>query len=317
MTSAILVLGGTGTVGSRIVRQLSSLSDNTTTILVASRHGSTTTGITTTTSSSTTTATTNVHHVPFDWHDPSTWSNPFTLLSITTTANANAKIRAAYLVAPPSLGAEKLMTDFVDLARGRGVARFVLQSASPIEAGGPAMGKVHAYLRELGERGEVEWAVLRPTWFQQNFATQQGHIRSIKEESKIYSATGQGKIPWVSADDIAAVAVRALTDADPPNAEYLVLGPELLSYDDIAEILSDVLGRKIVHVDLSAADLEKRHQEFGMSEDYARMMSALDTAIKYGAENRTNDGILAVTGAAPKEFRAFAESVKEVWQIRS
>lgn len=77
------------------------------------------------------------------------------------------------------------------------------------------------------------------------------------------------------------------------------------------------MGRKIVHVDLTAADLEKRHQAFGMSEDYARMMSALDTAIKFGSEDRTNDGILAVTGTAPKKFRDFAESVKEVWQVRN
>jgi uncharacterized protein YbjT (DUF2867 family) len=83
----------------------------------------------------------------------------------------------------------------------------------------------------------------------------------------------------------------------------------------IAKILSEVLGRRIVHVDLSAADLEKRHQEFGMPEDYARMMSAMDTAIKFGAENRTNDGILAITGTAPRKFRDFAESVKDVWDV--
>lgn len=67
----------------------------------------------------------------------------------------------------------------------------------------------------------------------ENFATQPLHLRAIKEESKIYSATGEGRIPWVSADDIAAVAVRALTDAEPPNTEYMVLGPELLSYDEV------------------------------------------------------------------------------------
>ena len=43
------------------------------------------------------------------------------------------------------------------------------------------------------------------------------------------------------------------------------------------------------------------------------MMSAMDTAIKFGAENRTNDGILAITGTAPRKFRDFAGSVKDVW----
>lgn len=58
-------------------------------------------------------------------------------------------------------------------------------------------------------------------------------MAGIRDESKIYSATGHGKIPWVSADDIAAVAARALTAAEPPNTDYLILGPELLSYNEV------------------------------------------------------------------------------------
>ena len=149
---AILVLGGTGAVGSRIVNQLRSSSSKT--VLVASRNGN---------GSSTATDTTippHIHRIPFDWHDTDTWTNPF---------STPTKITAAYLIAPPSLNAESIMMQFVDFARRRGVRRFVLQSASSIEPGGPAMGKVHEYLRELGRRGKVEWAVLRPTWFQRMF----------------------------------------------------------------------------------------------------------------------------------------------------
>jgi uncharacterized protein YbjT (DUF2867 family) len=175
----------------------------------------------------------------------------------------------------------------------------------------------------------------------ENFATQPAHVRAIRDESKIYSATGDGKIPWVSADDIAAVAVRALTNPTPPNTDYLVLGPELLSYGEvsepptlqrccaliqclsmaltgelrqIADILTEVLGRKIVHVDLAPAELEERYQGFGVPGDYSKMLTAMDTSIKFGAENRTNDVILAVTGSAPRRFRDFAESAKGVWQ---
>lgn len=94
----------------------------------------------------------------FDWNNRETWEKPF--------AAATASIGAIYLIAPPSMDADKIMNEFIDFARERGVRRFVLQSASSVEAGGPAMGKVHAYLEELGQRGEVGWAALRPTWFQ-------------------------------------------------------------------------------------------------------------------------------------------------------
>lgn len=68
-----------------------------------------------------------------------------------------------------------------------------------------------------------------------------------------------------------------------------------------------------MHVDLTAAGLEERHRKFGLPEEYAAMLSAMDTSIKFGAEDRTNDVILAVTGAAPKKFKAYAESAKAAW----
>lgn len=55
----------------------------------------------------------------------------------------------------------------------------------------------------------------------------------IKEQSKIYTACADGKIPWISADDIAAVGFRALTDEKSHNTDYRILGPELLTYDDV------------------------------------------------------------------------------------
>jgi festuclavine dehydrogenase len=54
-----------------------------------------------------------------------------------------------------------------------------------------------------------------------------------------------------------------------------------------------------------------------MPEDYARMLSAMDTSIKFGAEDRTNDAVFVITGSAPKKFRDFAQSVKDVWETRS
>ncbi|SPQ18620.1 53ae4f9d-9824-43cc-928d-456817f70a57 [Thermothielavioides terrestris] len=322
---AILVLGGTGTVGSRIVERLASSPEaRQYVILAASRNGDRLNNNNNNPS--------RVRHVHFDWHNPGTWTNPFIYATTTNSSSRNTAanplssspsapllaaaaaaagaaaaaaaaepaeeepappaIRAAYLIAPPgALDADRRLADFIDLARARGVRRFVLQSASALEPGGRP------------------WAART-----QNFATQPAHVRAIRDESKIYSATGDGKIPWVSADDIAAVAVRALTNPTPPNTDYLVLGPELLSYGEIADILTEVLGRKIVHVDLAPAELEERYQGFGVPGDYSKMLTAMDTSIKFGAENRTNDVILAVTGSAPRRFRDFAESAKGVWQ---
>jgi hypothetical protein len=58
-------------------------------------------------------------------------------------------------------------------------------------------------------------------------------MNSIKNEGKIYSACADGRVPFVSVSDIAAVAYRALTDSKPHNTEYRVLGPELLTHDEV------------------------------------------------------------------------------------
>ncbi len=109
------------------------------------------------------------------------------------------------------------------------------------------MGKVSKYISSLG----VEWAVLRPTWFMglllstssllfncangatENFSDMQ-HMLSIRDGDEIITATGEGKVPFVPADDIAAVAFHALTDEVPHNADPLILGPELWSCDEVS-----------------------------------------------------------------------------------
>jgi festuclavine dehydrogenase len=61
------------------------------------------------------------------------------------------------------------------------------------------------------------------------------NIRFNVEKGEIYSATGRGKIPWVSVRDIAAVAYRSLTDRVSHNTDHLITGPELLSYGDVRD----------------------------------------------------------------------------------
>lgn len=152
----------------------------------------------------------------------------------------------------------------------------------------------------------------------ENFATQKNHLESIRAQNKIYSTTGPGRIPFVSARDIAAVAVAALTapPADPPNREYFVVGPELLSYSDVAAGLSRVLGRRIAHVDLAEAELARRyHEGYGIPEQYANILAGMDTGIRNGAEEHNSLGgdVLEVTGCPPRGFADFVEENRDLW----
>ena len=96
--------------------------------------------------------------VAFDWWDRSTW------------AAALNGASALYVIAPRADGdAGPVMIDFVREAIVSGVRRVVLQSGSPVPPGAPGTGKVHAWLADNAGDANVGWAVLRPSWFMQNF----------------------------------------------------------------------------------------------------------------------------------------------------
>ena len=277
--STYLITGGTGKTGRRIVPRLVEKGAH---FIVASRSGRMVDGY---------------NSVRFDWTDKSTFEA------------ALNQVTAIYLLAPTdttdSLGA---MQPFLDRALDSGVKRFVLLSASSISKDGPMMGAVHAYL----ETHATEWTVLRPTWFMQNFSEQQ-HMPTIRDEGCIYSATGEGRVAFIDAEDIANVAVEALTRRVSFNCDLILTGPEAISYDTVAETISQNIGRSVTHVILSEAELAERYMKLGMDEEYARTLSAMDTAIASGSEDRMTDEVVNAIGREPHTFNYFVKANRKAW----
>ncbi|AXX32263.1 NAD(P)H-binding protein [Actinosynnema pretiosum subsp. pretiosum] len=227
----------------------------------------------------------------FDWHDPR------------THAAALDNATAVYLV-PPAGDPEpqRVMLPFLKRAKDSGVRRAVLLSAAMLPPGGPAAGSVHPALPELFD----EWTVLRPSWFMQNLTDDHLHAHSVRADSTITTATGDGKVAFIDAEDIARVAVEALLRPDPFNTDLILTGPESLSYQQIAAILTDVLGREITHTAVTAAEFQRRYAEAGIPAEFAALLAQGDTAIAAGAEDRTTTAVRTVTGREPRSFRDFA-----------
>ena len=170
------------------------------------------------------------------------------------------------------------------------------------------MGAVHGYLAAHAP----SWTVLRPSWFMENFSEQQ-HRVSIVEENAIFSATGNGRVAFVSADDIAAVAAAVLTDPETPNGEMVLTGPSALSYDDVAQIISEVVGRRIVHRKLPVDALAERFRQLGLPADYAHTLANMDGLLASGAEDRTTGVVSSVLGRLAIPFERYAQSAKGAW----
>ena len=234
----------------------------------------------------------------FDWGRSATWNA------------ALEDVTSVYLVAPPTLADPfSRMVEFLQSAMLKGVRRFVLLSMSSLPAGGPAHGQVHRWLQD----NSADWTVLRPAAFMQNFSEGQ-YLATIRSEGTIYSNTGTGRVPFIDAVDIAGAALAALTAPTALNSDFILTGDESITYDRVAELISQACGRRISHTHISTEQLIERFLARGLPERTAKFLAAGYQTIAAGAEDRMTDDLRTLTGKRPMTFEAFAEANANVWQ---
>ncbi|EHL00649.1 NAD(P)-binding Rossmann-fold containing protein [Glarea lozoyensis ATCC 20868] len=285
---AILITGGTGKTASRIAKYCL---DSKIPFLVASRKGQSI-------------SSESYPAVDFDWTNSATFRNPFQY----KFPNGEG-IDKVYLVGPDTADPISEMAPFIDLAKEQGVKKFIYFIGSSAELGGHYVGKVWKKLAE----SEIEYTVLRATWLMDNFLSWQ-HGATIKNENKIYSACGDGQIPFISANDIARMGFFLLTDPKPHETNYRVLGPEPLTFDQVAEKLSQGIGRTIQHVKISEQESCERLVNFGMSEYLSRFLAKIEVGTANGAENFIGNDVEKVTGKAPETFEAWVADNKGAFE---
>lgn len=269
--SNILVIGGTGTTGSRLVDLLRKERAG---VRAGTRKRSNG----------------DAGKVHFDWSDPA------------THRPAVAGVERVYLIAP--LGVAEpgpLVEQFLEEAVRAGVRRVVLLSSSSVTDGPHGLGTLPPLVRAA----VPEWAVLRPAWFMQNFVSDHPVAAGIRDRGEIVTATGPGRVGFIDAADIAAVAARALLEPEPRNTDHLLTGPEALSYADAAAIISDTIGRAVWHRAVSTAEMTSRLIDTGLSREFAAILAGLDEGIRHGAEDRVSSTVQDITGRPARSFREF------------
>ncbi|QSQ22408.1 NAD(P)H-binding protein [Pyxidicoccus parkwayensis] len=271
----VLVLGGTGQTGALVARGLRERGVQVRTASRSPRDGD---------------------HAVFDWERPETHDA------------ALRDVDAVYLVAPAVSGdPAQVMVPFIDRALASGVRNFVLLSSSAIEEGATGLGAVHATLRTRAPG----WTVLRPSWFMQNFFDSRHHLaQGLARGGRMVTATGQGRVGFIDVADIAAVAVEALLS--PLNAAPVLTGPEALSYDEVAALLSGALGRRVEHQAVSVQESRAAMVAAGIPDAYAALLAGMEDAIARGAEDRTTDAVLRITGRRPRAFRDVASRLAKM-----
>jgi len=234
----------------------------------------------------------------FDWNDQSTWKA------------ALAGIQAVYITYAPDLaipGATEAIRDFVTMAVEQGVRRLVLLSGRGEE-------EAQACERIVQDAG-VEWTVVRASWFNQNFS--EGEFLGMVMDGAITLPAGAVPEPFVDANDIADVAVAALTE-DGHNGEiYEVTGPRMLTFADVAREISRAAGRKVQFVRIPKEAFAGAIAESEAPKEIAWLLNYLFETVLDGRNAYVCDGVKRALGREPTDFSEFVDRIAAsgAWKV--
>ena len=232
---------------------------------------------------------------------------PLDLESEASVREALAGISAVYLASPgdwPAAPEKRL----IDLAKAAGVKRIVKLSAIGVEAAGAdvPIRQVEQHLEASG----LEFTILRPSWFMQNFTTSMA--ASIKS-GILAEPAAEAKTAFIDARDIAAVAAVALTADGHAGKAYTLTGPALLDRVQVAATISKTLGREVKYLAVSD-DQFRAAVKAHLSPAYLEVMSALYAGVRAGWTEKKTDAVREILGREPIAFERFAQEHKQAWQ---
>jgi uncharacterized protein YbjT (DUF2867 family) len=287
----ILVTGATGTLGSEVVKQLSSATPavNIKTAVHSAqnvkkvKHGD------------------RVEVVLIDYNKPETLNE------------ALNDVDKVFLLTPDVPNAPELASNLVIEAKKAGIRHIVKQSVmgADLEADVGTL-RLHSQAEKIIEQSGIPFTFLRPNEFMQNFIN--FHSASIKSNNAFYISLEDAKVSLVDVRDIAAVAVKSLTDDKHNNKTYLITGPEALSYHQAAEILSNAAGKKISYVNISEEEARAAMKERGMSDWLINTISELSEYFRKGNASEVSSAVEDVTGKKPISFSQFAKDYAEAFR---
>ncbi|MHA7059454.1 NAD(P)H-binding protein [Aquimarina sp. M1] len=275
-TENILVLGGTGKTGRRIVTQLGALGHH---VRIGSRSNS----------------------PSFDWYQPENWE---------TAVEGMDKI---YITYQPDLavpGALDAIEQLVKVSKRANVKKLVLLSGK---------GEREAQLCEqVIIHSGLNFTIVRASWFNQNFS--ENFLLEPILDGFVALPQAEANIPWVDVDDIAEVAVKALTEDKHNGQIYELTGPRTLTFKEAVAEIAKASNRHITFVPITVQEYGEGMRKANLSEDFVWLIEYLFTEVLGNPElAEISSDIEKVLERKPIDFSEYATKVAKtgVWNHKS
>lgn len=279
MKQSFLIIGGSGAVGSAIVRQLLSQGHR----------------VRITTSKKPATASADgIQRVHADF------------VTGEGVAEAFDDIDRAFLMSPGGYADQyAILSRLIKEAKSHGLKKVVLMTA---------MG-ANAYETSPFRRAEKEletsglaYNIIRPNWFMQNFNS--FWIHGIKEQGKILLPAGDAKTSFIDTRDISDVATKLLIDDKLANRDFDLTGPQSLTHDEVADEITKGTGKRVSYQEIPPDVLKSGLVGAGLPVDYVDFLVMIFGALKAGANSAVNDNVRTIVGRAPRGFSSYVRDFK-------
>lgn len=223
----------------------------------------------------------------FDWEDRSTWGA------------ALEGVSAVYVCFQPDLAvpqALEIVTAFYAQAMAAGATKLVLLSGR----GEPEAQEAETALMAL----DVDWTVLRASWFSQNFS--EAFFLEPLQAGALPLPVGAVAEPFLDVDDVAEIAIQALTGPRHSRRLYDLTGPRALSFQQAVEEIAAAAGRDIRFVSVPAPDYRAAMAEVGTPDEVIDLTLYLFTTVLDGRNTQVADGVMQALGRPPRDFADYA-----------
>ncbi len=223
----------------------------------------------------------------FDWENRATW------------APALHGATSAYVSFFPDLavqGSAEAIAALSELAVGGGTRRLVLLSGRGEEEAQRA--------EEALQASGAEWTVVRCSWFMQNFS--ESYFAESVLAGEVALPVGAVGEPFVDVEDIADVAVAALTEDGHAGRLYELTGPRLLTFEEAVAEIAAASGRPVRFVPVTIEQYTAAMAQEGVPGDIVSLLTYLFTEVLDGRNAHLADGVQRALGREPRDFREFA-----------
>jgi len=278
--SVILITGATGNNGQELIRQLTALGHRIRALArkpgeAAKLGGS------------------NIEVAPGDFDLPQ------------TLESALQGVEKAFLLTPVAERFVQWQRDFIEAAQRAKIKHLVKFSGMGAHARSASeLLKLHAETDEILRSSGVPFTILQPNSFHQNMLSS---ADTIKAQGVFYWPLKNASQSTVDIRDISAVAAKVFTSSGHEGKTYVITGPEALTFQQAAEKLSSVLGRKIQYVDVPISAAADGMRNSGMPDWNVHAVSDLLAYFATGAAATVTDTVPRLLGRPATSFEQFVK----------